>query len=104
MAKNRKLTEAEFDVYLQSHDYQEPRTEEESKIRREHDEYGRLTRRAKQRSREQGRAAKGQRVAWDDEWLDDEERRADRLRRNARTHKQRLKGMDPYLGGDSDRD
>jgi len=104
MAKNRDLTEADFDAYLQSHEYEDPLTEEEFKIRREHMESDRLSRRAKKRKRQTSRVARDHVDARDDEWAHEQERKAERLRNNARMHKQRLQGKESYPSGDWDED
>jgi len=99
MKKKRKLTPQEVQIYHKQHDYEDVLTAEESKIRNEKDNYARLQQKSK--------LIFQQKIKWlitaidpdaseDDLDISEEELVANRIIRNARTHKNRLHGLRDY--------
>ena len=95
----RRMTRGEYASYKRTHDYDDPLAEEMAKVRREKDRYAEYARRAKGEMRHLLRE-----MTWEGEDEDDEwealEHRARREIRNARTHKERRKGLAAHEGED----
>ena len=96
MEKKRKLTPQEVQIYHNQHDYEDILDAEEAKISNEKASYARLQKKSKQQLQEQIRSLKtaiDPNAIEDDLDIPEEELEANRIIRNARTHKNRLSGL-----------
>jgi len=96
--KIRVLSESEYRMFRRIHGEDDVLAVEEGKIRREKRLYLNLRRQGKARLKQRLKRIGG--MAGEEEWLEEEiaqvEQRAVRVYRNARRHKQRLHGLQPY--------
>ena len=101
MKKKRKLTPQEYQIYKKQHDYEDVLEAEESKISKEKESFANLQKKSKQQLQKQMQSL---RTAIDPDAIEDdldipeEELAAQRIIRNARTHKNRLHGLREYEG------
>ncbi|MFN7036023.1 MAG: hypothetical protein ACK4SN_06605 [Bellilinea sp.] len=96
--KIRLLSETEYRAFKRIHAGDDTLAVEESKIRREKEFYLNLRRQGKAHLKQRLKSIKG--PIGEEEWLAEEmeriEGRAVRVYRNARRHKQRLRGLQPF--------
>ena len=98
MAKKRKMTEHEYEVYRKTHGCAHPLDVERGKIRREKTDAARYRRRSEEKMKRRLRelASSGDLDAWDEEEpFDEDEARAARELGNARAHAHRLRELEP---------
>ncbi len=99
MKKKRKLTSQEYQIYKKQHDYEDVLEAEESKISKELEFFAQLQKKSKQQLQKQIQSLKttiDPDAIEDDLDIPEEELTANRLIRNARTHKNRLQGLRNY--------
>lgn len=98
--KIRVLSENEYRMFRRIHRSEDVLAEEEGKIRRETRLYLNLRRQSKARLKQRLKkmAASTMEEEWLEEGMDVVEQRAVRVYRNARRHKQRLRGLRFYEG------
>lgn len=104
MKKNRKLTPQEVQIYHRQHNYEDILDAEEAKISNEKAAYVKLQKKSKQQLQKQIQSLKTARDSdpiEDDLDIPEEELAANRIIRNARTHKNRLHGLKSYENNDS---
>ena len=102
MPKNDELTEHQYQVYRKTHSYEHPLEGERAKIRREKGNYARHRRQGDKRlqRRLSQIASPTDAETWEDDPTQvEEDERATRELRNARTHKRRLKGLARHVDG-----
>ena len=95
-----KITRKQYETYKRTHDYDDPLAEEMAKVRREKDRYAEYARRAKGEMRHLLREMTWEEDAEEDDGWEALEFRARREIRNARTHKERRKGLAAHEGED----
>jgi hypothetical protein len=100
MADKHEMTDAQVASYERIHNYDDPLSVEQGKVRREKATAADYRRRGQQRVKHRLRQITRPEDVddWDDDpLLDDVEQRAERELRNARTHKQRLHGLSEHI-------
>lgn len=99
MKKKRKLTPQEYQTYKKQHDYEDVLEAEESKISKEKESFAKLQKKSKQQLQNQLQSLKtaiDPDANEDDLDIPEKELAANRIIRNARTHKNRLLGLRDY--------
>ncbi|HSM24399.1 MAG TPA: hypothetical protein VK856_06000 [Anaerolineaceae bacterium] len=99
MKKKRKLSPQEYQVYKKQHDYEDVVAAEESKISNEKQTYTKLQKKSKRQIKRKIQSiqqVEDLEILEDDLEDPEEEQLANRIIRNARTHKDRLGGLKEF--------